>query len=260
MKLYQVDSFTDQPFAGNPAGVCLLDQPLPDATLQALAMEMNLSETAFVEARADGTYGLRWFTPTAEVDLCGHATLASAHILFSEAMVPFDAVLRFQTRSGELRVHQEGEWLVMDFPARPSEEVAVLPAYEAMIPGMTVLASAKDAYNIILELPDERAVREAVPEMETIAEHTDQGLIITARGDNHDFVSRFFGPNVGVPEDPVTGSAHCQLAPFWASRLEKNDFLAYQASQRGGEVRVSLQGDRCLIKGQAVTVFAGAWR
>ncbi|MEL6537456.1 MAG: PhzF family phenazine biosynthesis isomerase [Bacteroidota bacterium] len=256
MKIFQVDSFTEKPFRGNPAGVCFLEGKLDDTTQQSIALEMNLSETAFVEPEGEG-YRLRWFTPTAEVDLCGHATLASAHILFSEGHVAQEDTIQFQTRAGELKVHKEKEMLVMDFPARPSAGMPILEEFEEMFPGSEIVAAARDKYNLILEMPTEAVVRKASPNMEAIAEHSDQGVIITAEGNRYDFVSRFFGPNVGVPEDPVTGSAHCQLGPYWAKKLEKTSFRAFQASARGGEIGVEVKEDRCLLKGYAVTVFQG---
>ena len=256
MKLFTVDAFTDRPFAGNPAAVAIVDGPLDDAQRQALAAEMNLSETAFVEL-GEERHGLRWFTPAAEVDLCGHATLASAHVLFTEEYWPKDKPAYFDTRSGELVVRWEDGALVMDFPVRPTETVTVVPEYKEMIPGSLILSASRDKYNLILELPDEASVRAAKPNMEQIARYSNQAMIITSVGEQHDFVSRFFGPNVGVPEDPVTGSAHCQLAPFWEAKLHKTTFTAFQASARGGELQVSLERDRCLLKGQAVTVLRG---
>ena len=256
MKIFQVDSFADKPFTGNPAAVCLLEGPLEDSVRQSIALEMNLSETAFVEREGEG-YRLRWFTPAAEVDLCGHATLASAHILFAENLVGAGETIHFQTRSGELTVRQEKDLLVMDFPARPSAKVPLQPEFHDMFPASEIISAARDKYNLILEMPTEAVVRKASPNMEVIAEHLDQGVIITSAGERHDFVSRFFGPNVGVPEDPVTGSAHCQLAPYWAAKLDKSVFRAFQASPRGGEVGVELIEDRCLLKGYAVTVLQG---
>ncbi|HAA12038.1 MAG TPA: PhzF family phenazine biosynthesis protein [Cytophagales bacterium] len=258
MKIFQVDAFTERPFNGNPAAVCMVEGGIDDATCQAIATEMNLSETAFVEElEGEFNYSLRWFTPAAEVDLCGHATLASGHVLFSEGINMENNTVRFQTRSGELLVHQDKDMLVMDFPARLSANMPLLEEFEEMFAGSEIVAAARDKYNLILEMPTEAVVRKATPNMEAIAEHSDQGVIITAPGDRYDFVSRFFGPNVGVPEDPVTGSAHCQLGPYWAKKLGKNSFRAYQASARGGEIGVEVKEDRCLLKGYAVTVFRG---
>jgi predicted PhzF superfamily epimerase YddE/YHI9 len=245
IRIQVVDSFTEAPFGGNPAAVTLLDRFPPDDWMQLVAREMNLSETAFVVPRADGDHDLRWFTPAIEVDLCGHATLASAHLLGGTA--------RFHTRSGVLSCNRTGSGLIeMDFPADRPTEAAVPPAFKAL-PVRSFGAGRHDA---VMELPDANAVRHFGPDIAAIAALPYRGLAITAPGDEEgvDFVSRFFGPAVGIPEDPVTGSAHCMLSPFWARRLGRLDLVGYQASPRGGTVYTRLEGDRVVIGGHAVTI------
>lgn len=254
MELFQVDAFTDVPFRGNPAGVCLSVEPLADLLMQQLAAEMNLAETAFVSA-ADGFKNLRWFTPTVEVTLCGHATLATAHVLYQRGLLEPEAEHVFETLSGELRVRRpEEELLEMDFPLIATERREVPQWLKEHFENIRGFAFTPK--NDILELESEQAVRDYLPDMEQIAKNTRQGLIITARGSGDiDFVSRYFVPNVGVPEDPVTGSAHCELAHYWKDELEKTSFTAYQASRRGGRLELQIMEDRLLIRGNAVTVF-----
>lgn len=256
--LYLIDAFTAEPFAGNPAGVCLLDASRPDAWMQAVAREMNQAETAFLEPRPDG-YGLRWFTPNTEVELCGHATLASAHFLWSEGHLPPDAPARFHTRSGLLTATRSGDWITLDFPVTPpgpcSIPIELLPALG--IQAAPVLRSKFD-YFVVLEDPAElRALR---PNAALLVEVETRGVIVTTPSDlpGVDFLSRFFGPAVMVEEDPVTGSAHCALAPYWVARLGRNPLTGYQASLRGGTVKVELKGERVLLTGQAVTTLRGA--
>jgi PhzF family phenazine biosynthesis protein len=254
MELYQVDAFSHVPFRGNPAGVCISAEPLPEMLMQQVAAEMNLAETAFVSA-ADGYKNLRWFTPTVEVTLCGHATLATAHILYQRGLLEPEAEHIFETLSGELRVRQpEADQLEMDFPLIETEKKAVplwLKEHFENIKGYAFTPK-----NDILELANEEAVRDYLPDMDQIAQNTRQGLIITARGEGDiDFVSRYFVPNVGVPEDPVTGSAHCELAHYWKDILEKTSFTAYQVSKRGGRLELQIMENRLLIRARAVTVF-----
>jgi predicted PhzF superfamily epimerase YddE/YHI9 len=257
MHLWLVDAFTDTPFAGNPAGVCLLDQERPDAWMQLVAREMNQAETAFLLTRDDG-FGLRWFTPTVEVDLCGHATLASAHFLWSTKKLKAKEKAVFHTRSGVLTARREKEWIFLDFPATPAEPCEpppyLLSAFNAL--GAPVFRSRFD-YMIVLEKPT--AVRTPKVDFRLLREIETRGVIITAPSDEAgvDFLSRFFAPSAGVDEDPVTGSAHCALAPYWATRLGKPALVGYQASARGGKVRVEVQGDRVVLGGQAVTVVKG---
>jgi predicted PhzF superfamily epimerase YddE/YHI9 len=257
MDLYQVDAFTDRPFAGNPAAVCLLPEPRDEHWMQDVAREMNLSETAFLHPE-DGGYRLRWFTPAVEVELCGHATLASAHVLWESGRLPAGETARFHTLSGLLTAQRAGEWIELDFPARVAEETAP-PEGLAEAAGAEPRFVARSRYDYLLELASEGAVRSADPDFRRLAALKVRGVIITARASEgpYDIVSRFFAPGSGVDEDPVTGSAHCTLGPFWASRLGKRELLAYQASARGGVVRVRVEEDRVKLGGQAVTVLQG---
>ncbi len=256
--LYQVDAFTDRAFAGNPAAVCLLPGPREPEWMQEVACEMNLSETAFLHADEHGGYRLRWFTPAIEVELCGHATLASAHVLWESGRLAAGETARFHTLSGLLTAERNGDDIELDFPARPMEEVAPPPGLAEAF-GAVPRFVGRSRYDYLLELPTEDAVRTAAPDYALLRTLPVRGIIITAAGEQgpHDFVSRFFAPGSGVDEDPVTGSAHCTLGPYWASRLGKTSFLAWQASARGGELRVRLEGDRVRLGGRAVTIFHG---
>jgi PhzF family phenazine biosynthesis protein len=261
MRIYQVDAFTDQPFKGNPACVCILDAGRPDPWMQAVAAEMNLSETAFVQRQPDG-FGLRWFTPRQEVSLCGHATLATAHILWEEGHLPPAEAARFHTRSGLLTATREGDWILMDFPARAVAASPANPAVNRTLgaePTRTSIASRPGGDTYLLEFASEDVVRALRPEFAALAASDARAVIVTARaeGGAFDFVSRFFAPALGIDEDPVTGSAHCYLAPYWATRLGKDDLVGYQASARGGVVCCRWQGERVLLRGRAVTVFRG---
>ena len=252
-----VDAFTDRPFAGNPAAVCLLAQPAEDGWMQQVAREMNLSETAFLVPEADA-FRLRWFTPAAEVELCGHATLASAHWLWASGAVSEAQPLAFETLSGRLLAMRQGAWIALDFPAKPDTE-AEPPLALARALGAPSVAFGVSEFDCVAEVASEDAVRQLRPDIGALAALPYRGVIVTARATTAglDFVSRFFAPAVGVPEDPVTGSAHCVLGPYWRRRLLKDDFLAYQASPRGGVVKVGVRGDRVLLGGQAVTVWKG---
>jgi predicted PhzF superfamily epimerase YddE/YHI9 len=253
---FHVDAFTARPFRGNPAAVCLLPVPRPARWLQAVAAEMNLAETAFVQPLA-GAFRLRWLTPVVEIDLCGHATLAAAHVLWSEGIAPASAPLRFRTRSGVLTAARAGERIELDFPARAAAPCAVPPRLERML-GARPRSVGRSPDDLLVELGSEREVRALRPDLAALATLPVRGVIVTARGRGRvHFVSRFFGPAVGVPEDPVTGSAHCTLAPFWSERLGRTRLLGYQASARGGEVEVELAGDRVLLRGSAVTTVRG---
>jgi PhzF family phenazine biosynthesis protein len=256
--IVQVDAFTDRPFAGNPAGVCVMDQPRPDAWMQSIALEMNLAETAFLH-RENGFYRLRWFTPLVEVALCGHATLASAHVLWEEGYLEPDRTAEFETRSGRLTASRKGEWIILDFPAKPSE-LATPPA--GLLEGLGLESAQsihRNVFDYLIELTDAAQVRALRPNFSALEQVECRGVIVTARSDDlqYDFISRFFAPAVGVSEDPVTGSAHCALGPFWGERLGQTRMTGYQASRRGGVVRVELQGDRVLLGGRAVTVLRG---
>ena len=250
---YQIDAFTSNLFSGNPAGVCLLTDWLPDATLQSIAAENGLAETAFVVQR--GVYfDLRWFTPVLEMDLCGHATLAPAHVIFRHLGYR-DSVVRFQTRSGLLTVTRNDDVLTLDFPARPAS-VCTAPADLVNGLGRTPMTTAK-ARDYLAVFDTEQAVRELRPDMAALMRLDCLGIIATAPGDRCDFVSRFFAPGAGVPEDPVTGSAHCTLIPYWAKRLGRSKLHALQISQRGGELFCEDRGARVGIGGRTVTYSSG---
>lgn len=256
LKQFQVDAFARRVFEGNPAAVCPLDAWLPDATLQAIALENNLSETAFFVPAGPG-FHLRWFTPVAEVDLCGHATLATAHVLFEELGYKGQAI-EFMTRSGRLVVERRDGMLVMDFPAQPPVPCAAPAALLEGLGASPVEVLAADDYVVVFE--DEAIVRTLAPDMAKLSTLALRGVCITAPaapGSEIDFVSRFFAPRYGIPEDPVTGSAHCELAPYWAGRLGKLRLAAYQASARGGDVLCEVRGDRVILAGRAVTFMAG---
>jgi PhzF family phenazine biosynthesis protein len=257
LRIVQVDAFTDTPFRGNPAAVCLVPEPQSDLWMQLVAREMNLSETAFLHRQKDG-FSLRWFTPTVEVDLCGHATLASAHVLWEDGHLEPDQQARFHTRSGLLTADRRGAWIEMDFPAK-REEPAPAPPGLAEALGVTPKYVGRNQFDYLVELEAAEAVRSLKPDHTALAKLPVRGVIVTSRSATHefDFVSRFFAPGSGIPEDPVTGSAHCALGPFWAARLGKKELVAYQASTRGGVVRVRLADDRVLLGGQAVTVLRG---
>lgn len=249
IKQYQVDAFTSRVFEGNPAAVCPLDAWLPDALMQAIAMENNLSETAFFVPEGDG-YRLRWFTPMAEVDLCGHATLATAHVILNVLGRQSNRVA-FETRSGRLTVIRNGDMLAMDFPAQPPEPIEIPEALVAGLGARPVEVLAAVDYVAVFE--DEATVRALNPDMNRLGGLELRGVSVTAPGKDYDFVSRFFAPKVGIAEDPVTGSAHCKLAPYWAGRLGKTTLMARQVSKRGGDVHCQLAGDRVILSGAAVT-------
>jgi PhzF family phenazine biosynthesis protein len=255
--LYQVDAFADRPFGGNPAAVCFLTAPREASWMQSVAREMNLSETAFLHPQ-DGGWSLRWFTPAIEVELCGHATLASAHVLWQSGRLAPGQTARFHTLSGVLTAEQQGDWIELDFPARTAP-AAEAPAGLVDLIGAAPVFVGKSRYDYLLELPSEAAVRSSAPDSRRLAALPVRGVIITARAaaEPYDIVSRFFAPGSGVDEDPVTGSAHCTLGPYWTPRLGKSELLAYQASARGGVLRVRVAGERVRLGGQAVTILAG---
>lgn len=255
--LFQIDAFADRPFAGNPAAVCLLEGPAEAAWMQHVAQEMNLSETAFVHRESDG-FGLRWFTPVAEVALCGHATLATAHALWETGRLACGEMARFHTLSGLLTATAKEGWIELDFPALATE-AAEAPAGLLDALGARASFVGRSTYDLLVEVASAAEVRMLAPDFGALARVKARGVIVTARSDEprFDFVSRFFGPAVGVNEDPVTGSAHAALGPYWKTRTGKDAFLAYQASARGGTVRLRVAGARVLIAGQAVTVLRG---
>lgn len=290
-RITQVDAFTDRPFTGNPAGVCVLERPRDDAWMRDVAREMNLSETAFLlpldepagvgaaeraavppagaAAAPAADYHLRWFTPTTELDLCGHATLASAHVLWEEGRLLPDRTARFHTRSGLLTATVDGAWITLDFPAKPPRAVAHGPSGWAEALGLPAVGAAVlfvgfDGSDYIIEIGAgnaEEAVRSLRPDFGALSRVEARGVIVTARAGEprggYDFVSRFFAPNVGINEDPVTGSAHCCLGPYWGERLGKVEMVGRQVSARGGTVRVRLAGERVRLAGQAITVLWG---
>jgi PhzF family phenazine biosynthesis protein len=257
LKIFQADAFTDKAFAGNPAAVCILTEPRGDAWMQNLAREMNLSETAFLRKRQDG-YGLRWFTPAVEVALCGHATLASAHILWETGMLAPKEQARFHTLSGLLTAERKGEWIELNFPATPEQPATAPPRLMEAL-GVAPKYVGKSKFDYLIEVDKEETVRNLKPDFGLLREMQVRGVMVTSQATTpgYDFVSRFFAPGSGIDEDPVTGSAHCCLGPFWSKRLGKNELTAYQASRRGGTVRIRVRGDRVCLSGQAVTVFGG---
>jgi PhzF family phenazine biosynthesis protein len=258
LPLHLIDAFTDEPFAGNPAGVCLLDAARPDAWLRAVAREMNQAETAFLRPIETG-FELRWFTPALEVDLCGHATLASAHFLWKGGHLEPGRPARFHTRSGLLTATLQADWITLDFPATPA-----LPCdTPARLLDSLGLASAtpvlRSQFDYFVALEDPGTLRALTPDFRMLREVNTRGVVVSAPSDlsGVDFISRFFAPAAGVDEDPVTGSAHCALAPFWAARLGRPKLVGYQASARGGTVRVEDAGERVYLSGKAVTVVTG---
>jgi len=298
--IYQVDAFTNQVFQGNPAAVCFLDRPIganpetdphfaphpdpntsnhtstepPDPAsaetrwMQAFAAEMNLSETAFIQPQGD-RFSLRWFTPTIEVDLCGHATLAAAHILWESGKVAPAAEIYFDTRSGQLTAQRQDDWIILNFPAQVVKALNPIPSLLLESLGTEPVFAGFDGTDYVVELASAEMVRELTPDLTHLACLPVRGVTVTAcatpegfdagetGAGSYDFVSRFFAPAVGILEDPVTGSAHCSLATYWAQRLQKTEFVAYQASARGGTLKVKLVNDRVQLSGQAVTVLRG---
>lgn len=258
MKVWIVDAFTKVPYAGNPAGVMIVDQFPEDKICKKIAAEINLSETAFVKHLDDNRFHLRWFTPTIEVKLCGHATLASAHILYQEKFL-IDPSIQFETLSGTLTVHRNELGLTLDFPLQQTGPHLDKNYFEEII-GNSVIEAVQAMDCVIVELTDEIDLRTLSLLPEKILSIDCRGLIVTVKGkEKYDFVSRYFAPRVGINEDPVTGSAHCKLADYWQRKLNKNKFIAYQASQRGGELLLEINGSRLYITGDAVTVMKGNW-
>jgi len=256
--IIHVDAFTDKPFAGNPAAVCILEKPRDDMWMQKVAREMNLSETAFLVKRFRG-YDLRWFTPETEVDLCGHATLASAHVLWEDGHLAANEAARFSTRSGVLACRRKDGWIEMDFPAEPEMHAAAPPELMTAL-GVSPVYVGKNRFDYLVEIESEGLLRTLAPDFNLLRTVPMRGVMVTARSSmkQYDFVSRFFAPRVGVNEDPVTGSAHCCLGPYWQRKMKQDSFFTWQASARGGELRVSVHDDRVLISGRAVTVLRGA--
>jgi PhzF family phenazine biosynthesis protein len=258
--IYLVDAFASAPFRGNPAAVVLLEEAADPVWMQNIAMEMNQAETAFVTKQAKG-YGLRWFTPTVEVDLCGHATLASAHMLWKLHLVSKEQAIDFETRSGWLNCKRQDSYIQMDFPAKP---VMACDAPEGLLEALHLpqgkVFSNRVDYLVVVE--DESTIRTLKPNLNALAEIKSRGIIVSAKAavGDYDFISRFFAPASGIPEDPVTGSAHCTLGPYWGKVMDKDRLVGYQASPRGGVVKVELAGERVLLRGQAITVMRGELR
>jgi PhzF family phenazine biosynthesis protein len=254
--IYQVDAFTEQRFGGNPAAVCLLREAREEAWMQAVAAEMNLAETSFLVPRG-GDYDLRWFTPQVEVDLCGHATLAAAHVLWETKALTPQQPARFHTKSGLLTCTRQGERIAMDFPSKTAVEATAPPELLRAL-GTRASFTGSNKMDWLVEVDSEATVRALKPDFALLKTIPVRGVIVTARGSGkYDCVSRFFAPRVGIDEDPVTGSAHCCLAPYWGTKLEKKELVAWQASARGGEVRMQWNGDRVVLSGRAVTVLRG---
>ena len=258
IRCLQVDAFTDKPFHGNPAAICLLDHTMTDDWMQSVATEMNLAETAFVESADDG-FRLRWFTPTEEADLCGHATLAAAHVLWSEGHVPPTDSIRFHSKGGVLTCSQNNGWISLDFPALACDETEP-PANLLDALGIEQTAYiGRNNLDFLIVVANPQNVHNLNPDMRLLKQSIDRGVIVSAKSDTNDcdFISRFFAPAAGIDEDPVTGSAHCCLGPYWSDVLGKTEVVGYQASARGGTVHVTVKGDRVSLNGQAVTTFEG---
>lgn len=256
-KIFQVDAFAGNPFSGNPAAVCLLDSKADDTWMQNLASEMNLSETAFVVPEGDG-YCLRWFTPTVEVELCGHATLASAHILWETSTLAPSQPAIFETQSGTLTALKDGNLIRLDFPSKPPSQCQPIPELEKAL-GVHATFTGNNQMDYFLEIENDERLREIRPDFNLLGSLGMRGVIVTALSSlpEYDFVSRFFAPGAGIDEDPVTGSAHCCLAPYWAEKLGRNELTGFQASSRGGEVAVECKSNRVILGGRAVTIFSG---
>jgi PhzF family phenazine biosynthesis protein len=258
LTIWQVDAFTDEPFRGNPAAVCILPAAREAAWMQAVGREMNLPETAFLVRREDHGFNLRWFTPAVEVDLCGHATLASAHVLWQDGLLGQDEPARFHTKSGLLTAHRDEQWIELDFP---SDRLQATELPEALLRGLGArpVCTGVGKFDYFAELKSEAELRALAPDFGALASAGRRGVIVTARASTapFDFVCRFFAPAAGIDEDPVTGSAQCALGPYWQERLDKDELLGYQASARGGMVRVRPRGDRVLVGAKAVTVIKG---
>jgi PhzF family phenazine biosynthesis protein len=255
--IFQVDAFTEKPFKGNPAAVCLLPGPADPDWMQNVAREMNLSETAFLY-KQEGDFNLRWFTPAVEVDLCGHATLASAHVLWERGLLRLQEQARFHTRSGLLSAERREGRIELNFPANPDEPAAVPPGLiEAL--GVTPKYVGRSKFDYLIEVDSEDSIRTILPDFNLLKALPVRGIAVTSIAASHDydFISRFFAPRAGVNEDPVTGSAHCTLGPFWSKKLGKNELVAFQASERGGVLHVRVAGDRVYLGGGAVTILQG---
>lgn len=257
IEIYQADAFTEKPFGGNPAAVCIMPGPADPAWMQHVARDMNLSETAFLYRERDG-YNLRWFTPTVEVEICGHATLASAHILWEEGRVSRGEGIEFYTLSGVLTASIDGGMINLDFPSEPEHETDAPPGLIQSL-GITPVYVGRNRFDYLVEVESAEEVRAIRPDFALLGTIPVRGVIVTSASDmpEYDFIARFFGPASGINEDPATGSAYCCLGPYWEKELGKSEFLAYQASERGGVIGVRVRGERVKLMGKAVTVFKG---
>ncbi|MFI5322629.1 MAG: PhzF family phenazine biosynthesis protein [Thermodesulfobacteriota bacterium] len=257
IEIYQLDAFTDKPFGGNPAAVCILPGPADAEWMQNVARDMNLPETAFLYRENNG-FHLRWFTPTVEVELCGHATLASANVLWESGHVPRGAVIEFYTLIGTLTAAMNGGMIELDFPSEPEQEATAPPALTESL-GVKPVYVGRNRFDYLVEVESANEVRGIKPDFELLGTIPVRGVMVTSASDSpeYDFVSRFFGPASGINEDPATGSAHCCLGPYWEKKLGKSEFLAYQASERGGVIGVRVMGLRVKLLGKAVTIFKG---
>ena len=257
MEIYQVDAFTNQPYKGNPAAVCILNESKEDKWMYNVAEEMSLPETAFIHKK-EGKYNLRWFTPTHEVDLCGHATLASAKVLWETENAKREENIDFHTKSGVLTAKSKGDWIELDFPIEAEKEV---DPPEKLIKALDVKPKyvGKNRMDYLIEVDNKEIIQKIKPDFRMLKEVDARGIIVTSKANSnrYDFVSRFFAPAIGIDEDPVTGSAHCCLAPYWKKRLNKNQFTAYQASNRGGTIKIKLGKERVYLSGQAVIIMEG---
>jgi len=258
INIYQVDAFASEPFSGNPAAVCILDNEADENWMQNIAGEMNLSETAFLYSVGD-SFNLRWFTPTVEVDICGHATLASAHILWEEGYLESSEIAQFYTRSGLLIASKNADTLELNFPSDPEQEAPIPEGLKEGL-GVSPIYVGKNSFDYLVQVEDEEKVRNLNPNFDLLKTVPARGIIVTSvcDSDQYDFVSRFFAPAAGINEDPVTGSAHCCLGPFWGKKLGKSKLKGLQVSRRGGVVHVSVADDRVILGGKAVTIFRGA--
>ena len=256
--LTYVDAFSDGPFTGNPAAVCLLPEAAEASWMQQVAAELNLAETAFVVRRPDRDFDLRWFAPAVEVDLCGHATLASAHVLWETGTLDPSSSARFHTRSGLLTASKAGDWIELDFPSTPAVTVDPPPGLLDAV-GVPAKYVGRSPFDYLIEVADEVTVRQAAPDFTKLKKISTRGVMITAPSADarYHFVSRFFAPGAGIDEDPATGSAHCCLAPFWQGRLGKHAFVARQLSSRGATIKVAVAGDRITLAGQGLTMMRG---
>lgn len=257
IEIYQADAFTDRPFGGNPAGVCILPGPADPEWMQKVARDMNVSETAFLY-REGGGCNLRWFTPTVEVELCGHATLAGAHILWETGLVPRKQGIEFYTLSGTLTAALNGEMIELDFPSEPESEAEAPPALIESL-GVKPIYVGRNRFDYLVEVGRAEEVRALEPDFALLGTIPVRGVMVTSASDDpkYDFISRFFGPASGINEDPATGSAHCCLSPYWQKKTGRSEFLAYQASERGGVIGVRVMGGRVKLLGKAVTIFKG---